>query len=89
MNDAERWEVKNEKNPKIRQPLVNQNFNSGEGHTRFRKREIKTPNIFKWAIDGLFFFIFVYFNTVDSEQMFNKIFANDWILTVDRWKQPL
>ena len=31
------------------------------------------------------------FNTVDSKQMFNINFANDWIQTADlwHWKQPL
>ena len=43
----------------------------------------------KWAIPGLFFFIFVFsnFDTVDSKQMFNIIFADDWIRTADLWNQ--
>ena len=32
----------------------------------------------KWAIPGLFFFIFRLFNTVDSK-MFNINFADEWI----------
>ena len=38
---------------------------------------------FKWAILGLFFFIFL-FNTVDSKCPI-KIFADDWIRTADLW----
>ena len=45
----------------------------------------------KWAIPGLFFLYFRLFNTVDSKQMFNINFADDWIRTVDLWywKRPL
>ena len=37
------------------------------------------------------FLYFRLFKTVDSEQMFNIIFANDWIQTADLWylEQPL
>ena len=38
---------------------------------------------FKLAIPGLFFLYFCLFSTVDSKQMFNINFANDWILTAD------
>ena len=43
-----------------------------------------------WAIPGLFFDLFCLFNTVDSKQMFNKDFADDWIRSADLWywKQP-
>ena len=46
---------------------------------------------FKWAIPGLFFLYFCLFNTVDSIQMININFADDWIRTSDPWyrKQPL
>ena len=44
-----------------------------------------------WAIPGLFFLYFRLFNTVDSKQMFDKSFANDWIRTADLWcrRRPL
>ena len=40
---------------------------------------------------GLFYIYFRLFNTVDSNQMFNINFTNDWIRTMDLWyqKQPL
>ena len=59
-----------------------------------RKRYRLLQSVFtykKWDIPGLFFFFFRLFNTVDSKQMFNINFADDWIRSADLWywKRPL
>ena len=43
---------------------------------------------FKWAIPGIFFFVFAF--SIELT-VFNIIFANDWIWPADlwNWKQPL
>ena len=41
----------------------------------------------KWAISSSLFLYFRLFNSVESKQMFNINYANDWIRTMDLWCQ--
>ena len=68
--------------------------------SRFRDHVFAVPNLlsrdiwcqekvsFKRAVNGLLFFIFVFsIPSVESKQMFDIKFANDWIRTADLWCQ--
>ena len=48
---------------------------------------MNVPEVFKWAIPGLFSLFIFAFSSDNFKCVYYKIYANDWIRTADLWNR--